>query len=107
SKLSDAVAASRCCARYASAIAPRRRVRSRSTVCSVSMRELLLVVDRPAHVGMRRARRGCGILRVERYPIEAVFEHRLHVAIGAGADEDGSRTGGLDALSPVLLGEAQ
>ena len=82
-------------------------MRSRSTVCSVSMRELLLVIGRAADVGMDPTRRRGRIVGLERHAIEAVLEHRLDVAIRPGADGDRPTAGGLDAFGAVLLREPQ
>src|SRR5438445_446013 len=76
-------------------------------VCSVSMRELLLVIRRAADVVMDPTWGRGRIVSLERHAIEAVFEHRLDMPIGAGADGNRPTAGGLDAFGAVLLREPQ
>src|SRR2546425_13025586 len=88
-------------------MAPSGKVRSRSTVCSVSMRELLLVIARAAHI--RVARAGCGRrgLALEGHAIEPVFEHGLDMPIRAGAHGHGPPARRFHPLRAVLFREAQ
>src|SRR5262245_7563052 len=71
------------------------------------MGELLLVIDRPAQIAVRRTRRRGAIVRAKREAIEAVFEHRLDVPIRAGAMREGTLTGGFDPIGAVLFGKSQ
>src|SRR5712691_6030606 len=71
------------------------------------MRELLLVIGRPADIRVAGTRGGRWGIGLERHAIETVLEHRLDVAIRPGADGDRPTAGGLDTVGAVLLREPQ
>ena len=62
-------------------------------------RDLLIVVARSADVGMQDRRVVRGALG-GRTPIEVVGEDRFDRAVGAGADIDRPRGGGIEPLAP-------
>jgi hypothetical protein len=71
------------------------------------MRELLLVIGRPADIRVAGTGRGQRGISLERQAIKAVFEHGLDVAIGAGAHGDGARAGRFHSLGAVLLRQTE
>ena len=66
-----------------------------------------MVIGRAADVVMDPTGGRGRIIRLERYAIEAVLEHRLVVSIRPGADRDRPTAGGLDTFGAVLLREPQ